>query len=91
MSTGLVCLTLIAARSFRDVEFSFLIFLPQVVLGAKGIAKGKMATQFATPGRADVGMMLYPLPWGGRERCRIIQRLEYLALSDSPIAVVDVA
>jgi hypothetical protein len=36
----------VARRSFGDVNFSVLIFLPQFAVGSKGIAKDEVPTQF---------------------------------------------
>ena len=47
----------VAARSPDDVKFSSLICFPQVALGAKGIAKDEVATQFKAFRRTDVKMM----------------------------------
>jgi len=47
----------VAARSFNDVKFSFLIFLPQIASDAKGIAKDEVATQFKAVSRTYIEMM----------------------------------
>ena len=47
----------VAARSSGDVKFSFLVFLPQIVMRAKGIAKDEVTAQLETVNSAYIEMM----------------------------------
>jgi hypothetical protein len=81
----------VATRSSGDVKFSFLVFLPQIVMRAKGIAKDEVTAQLETVNSAYIEMMRHPVPWWQRAGCPIVQRLENLALPDSLITIVRVA